>query len=102
MADEEDKPRNVEMRPLSYCEEHKAGVAVVRDEAGEERLQRFRRIDPDFPYEGPVLNLTGAADGEGWQRGQITNRRSRPKVNQAAYERGWERIFGNKTTEGEA
>lgn len=100
MAD--DKPKTVEARSLSYCETHNQGVAQIRDEDGNEYLQRYEMADPDFPTpEGPVLDVQGKTE-DGWYRGTVTTRRGPPKVNSDAYRRGWERIFGNKTTEGEA
>lgn len=101
MAD--DSPKTVEARPIAFCETHKEGVAEIRDQDGNTHLQPFKLLDPDFPLpeEGPVLQVKGRSE-DGWFHGEVTTRRGPPKVNSEAYRRGWERIFGNKTPEGEA
>lgn len=94
----EKKPdSSLRVKPLTYCKAHKAGVAIVRDATGAERVQPFKDLDPDFPPEEgtPVLHVAeGGPDGEGWHRGSIIESAGPPKVNSEAYRRGWARIFG--------
>ena len=99
MADDSMK---VKVRPVHICKEHGTGVVAVQDASGKTQLRPILREDhPDVPEGAPLLCDFGRPDESGWQSATIS-RRGPPKVNSDAYRKGWERIFGNKTTEGEA
>lgn len=101
MAD--NKPKAVEVRPLTYCGEGDQGVLAVKDEAGDISIQPYRRVDPEFApcIEGPLIEDV-VPSSDGWFRASLTERRGPVKVNSEAYRRGWERIFGKKPEVGEA
>jgi hypothetical protein len=91
------KKPQIAVKPLSYCGTHKAGVAIVRDGTGKDRVQPFKSVDPDFPPEEgtPVLHVApGGPDESGWYKGNVTPSSGPPKVNSEAYRRGWARVFG--------
>jgi len=98
MADEK---KDVEVKLLDRCPEHGVGRALIRDAEGDTRVALLSPADPDFPSQH-TLGVTEERTEDGWHRGTLKTRRGPVLVTSDAYRRGWERVFGNKTTEGEA
>jgi hypothetical protein len=97
----DEKKEDVEVRFVDRCSTHDVAMVEVRDADGRTGTAVVEPADPDFPSER-TLRFSKQPSGDGWHRATMVTRRGPPKVNSEAYRRGWERIFGNKTPQGEA
>lgn len=99
----DDHTRDAVLQPLGTCPGgHRHGVLWEKDGTANVVTMEPAEAGSDPPEGVERLRFVGHREGTPFYDVQVTGRRGPAKVNSEAYKQAWERIFGNKTVEGEA